>query len=165
MGLHIYYDPPPQSLTRGQVSRTYCYGSGLQIAAFRYSLTGRYKWSEDEFTKTHSHCPDPYDVSPDAPAPRSPDEAHRFWEQAYAASQSMPDQTITVPWITASKWTARGTEFSVSAEISGLLSEYGPGVYTVLLWGELDGEDVPISEYSIFYGVEPPDTYNPGQWK
>ena len=165
LGMQLFYDPPPHPLTQGQVSRTYCYSSGLQIAAFRYPLTVRYKWSENEFTTTHSSCPDPYDVPPDAPAPRSPDEAHRFWEQAYAASQAKGERTITVPWITASKWTARGTEFSVSAEISGLLSEYGPGVYTVRLWGQLDGEDVLISEYSIFYGVEPPDTYNPGQSK
>ena len=40
LGLQIYYDPPPHSLTRGQVSRTYCYDSGLQIAALRYPLTG-----------------------------------------------------------------------------------------------------------------------------
>ena len=33
---------PPHALTRGQVTRTYCYGSGLQIAALlRKPLTGR----------------------------------------------------------------------------------------------------------------------------
>ena len=35
LGLQLFYDPTPHSLTRGQVSRTYCYDSGLQIAAFR----------------------------------------------------------------------------------------------------------------------------------
>ena len=165
LGLQIYYDPPPHSLTRGQVSWTYCYDSGLQIAAFRYPLTGNSFWTEDKFTKRYSPCPDPYDVSPVAPAPRSHDEANRFWQQAYAASQSKKEQTITVPWITASKWTARGTDFSVTANIGKLLSKHGPGVYTVLLWGEMNGEDVPISQYSIFYEVAPPDTYNPGLWK
>ncbi len=165
LGLQIYYDPPPHSLTRGQVSRTYCYDSGLQIAALRYPLTGNSFWSEDEFTKRYSPCPDPYDVSPEVPAPRSPDEAHRFWEQAYAASQTQRERTVTVPWVTASKWMARGTDFSITANVSKLLSKYGPGVYTVLLWGEVDGEDVPISEYSIFHEIEPPDTYNPDIWK
>ena len=165
LGVQIYYDPPPHSLTRGQVSRTYCYDSGLQIAALRYPLTGNSFWSENEFTKRYSPCPDPYDVSPEAPAPRSPDEAHRFWEQAYAASQTQRERTVTVPWVTASKWMARGTDFSITANVSKLLSKYGPGVYTVLLWGEVDGEDVPISEYSIFHEIEPPDTYNPDIWK
>ena len=161
LGLQIYYDPPPHALTRGQVSRTYCYDSGLQIAALRYPLTGNSFWSEDEFTKRYSPCPDPYDVSPEAPAPRSHDEAHRFWQQAYAASQAQRERTVIVPWVTASKWTARGTDFSITANVSKLLSKYGPGVYTVLLWGEVGGEDVPISEYSIFHEIEPPDTYNP----
>lgn len=165
LGLQIYYDPPPHSLTRGQVSRTYCYDSGIQIAAFRYPLTGNSFWSEDEFTKRHLPCPDPYDVPPNAPGPRSHDESHRFWEQAYAASQSMPDQTITVPWITASKWTARGTDFAVTANIGKLLSKYGPGIYTILVWSEIAGDDVPISEYSIFHKAEPPNTYNPDLWK
>ena len=165
LGVQIYYDPPPHSLTRGQVSRSYCYDSGLQIAALRYPLTGNSFWTEAEFTDRYSSCPDPYDVPPEAPAPRSHDEAHRFWEQAYAASQAQREQTVTVPWITASKWTARGTEFSVTANVSKLLSKYGPGVYTVLLWGDMGGEDVPISQYSIFHEIEPPDTYNPDLWK
>ena len=165
LGLQLFYDPTPHSLTRGQVSRTYCYDSGLQIAAFRYSLTGNSYWTEDEFTKTFSPCSDPYDVSPDAPAPRSYDEAHRFWEQAYAASQARPLQIITVPWISASQWTAAGTDFSVTAAVGDLLSRYGPGVYTILLWGKVGEEDVPISQYSIFYEVEPSDTYNPDLWK
>ena len=165
LGLQIYYDPPPHSLTRGQVSRTYCYDSGLQIAALRYPLTDNSFWSENDFTKRYSPCPDPYDVSPEAPAPRSHDEAHRFWQQAYAASQAQRAQTVTVPWVTASKWMARATDFSITANVSKLLTKYGPGVYTVLLWGEVGGEDVPISEYSIFHEIEPPDTYNPDLWK
>ena len=165
LGLQIYYDPPPHSLTRGQVSRTYCYDLGRQIAAFRYPLTGNSFWRNDEFKTTYSPCPNPYDVASDAPAPKSHDEAHEFWERAYVASQDQKEETITVPWITASEWTARGTDFSITADIRDLLDEHGPGVYTILLWGEMDGEDVPISEYSIFYEVEPPDTYNPDFWK
>ena len=165
LGLQLYYDLPPHSLTRGQVSRTYCYDSGLQIAAFRYPLTGNSYWTEDEYTRTDQPCPDPYDVSPGAPAPSSHDEAHRFWEQAYRASQTRPLQIITVPWITASQWTAAGTDFSVTVDVGELLSKYGPGVYTILLWGIIGGEDVPIAQYSIFYEVEPPDGYNPDLWQ
>ena len=165
LGLQLYYDPPPHSLTRGQVSRTYCYDNGLLIAAFRYPLTGNRYWPEDEYSTIRSPCPNPYNVSPDAPAPRSPDEGHRLWEQAYAASQFRSSQSITVPWITASAWTALSLDFTVTADLSELLSKYGPGVYTILLWGKVDGEDVPISQYSIFYEVVPPDTYNPVQWE
>ncbi len=165
LNLQIYYDPPPHSLTRGQVSRTYCYTSGLPIAAFRYPLTRNYSWTEDEFTTTYSTCPGPYDVPPDALAPRSPDEAHEFWQKAYDASQDRKEQRITVPLMTASEWTARGKDFSVTGDVSELLEQYGPGVYTILLWGKVGGEDVPVSEYSIFYEVEPPGSYNPDLWQ
>ncbi len=160
MGLQLYFDPPPHALTRGQVSRTYCYDSGFKVAAFRYPLTGRSYWSEDEFTTTHSRCSDPYDISPESPGPRSASEAHQFWFEAYSASQIRIPQRITGPWITASEWTARGDEFAVVVDISDLLAKHGPGVYTMLLWGEIDGEDVPVSEHSMFYQVDPPDTYD-----
>ena len=64
LGIQIYFDPPPQELTRGQVSRTYCYDSGRQVAALREPLTGGSYWTEDEFIKLYSPCPNPYDVSP-----------------------------------------------------------------------------------------------------
>ena len=193
--LQIYYDPPPRPLTVGQVTRTYCYDSGIQVAGFRYpltnidltefglsdvnlndvsvnevslsdvSLTDASIWAENEFTTTYSPCRDPYDQPPESPAPSSYEEARRFWEEAYSASLGKQDQAIAVPWITASKWTALGTNFSVTGNISKLLSKHGPGVYTILLWGYVDGEKAAISQYSIFHQVNPPDTYNPERWK
>ena len=161
LGVQIFYDPPPQSLTRGQISRTFCYSPGIPIADLRYPSAIDFPWTEHEFTVSHSPCLDPYAIPPEAPAPRSYDEAYIFWEQAQAANEARGDYTVTVPWITASEWVAQGTEFSVTADISALLSWYGPGVYTVLLWGVTGTEDVAISEYSIFYEVDPPDTYSP----
>ena len=160
LGVQIYYDPPPHTLTRGQVSRTYCYSLGLSIASLRPPLSGGWFYDEDEYTTTHKPCPDPYDVPPDAPAPQSHDESHRFWQAAYDASQSREERTIIVPWVTARSWRADGASFEVNADIGGLLSRYGNGVYTVLVWAALGGEDLVISEYSIFHGVTPPDTYN-----
>ncbi len=167
LGVQIYYDPPPHELTRGQVSRTYCYGSGRQIAALREPLTGNQHWTTDEFFKPYNPCPDPYDVSPDASAPRSHNQAHTYWEQAYQASKKREEQTITVPWITATEWElivdwdVSDISFAVEADISEVLNKYGNGVYTVTVWGKIDGEDAVISEYSIFYGITPPNTYTP----
>ena len=50
LGVDIYYDPPPHELTGGQVTRTYCYDSGRQVASLREPLTGGYYWPTDEFT-------------------------------------------------------------------------------------------------------------------
>lgn len=164
LGVQIYYDPPPHTLTRGQVSRTYCYDSGLQIASLRWPLTGNWYYDEDEFPKTYEKCPDPYEVPADAPAPRSPDEANAFWEAAYQASQLSSGVPIIVPWITALEWTATADVFAVRSDISDLLSRHGDGVYSITVWGVIDGEHVIISDYSIFHGVTPPDTYDPSRY-
>ncbi len=159
LGIQIYYDPPPHALTRGQVTRTYCYGSGLQIAALREPLTGGAYWTTDSYVTTHNPCPDPYDVPADARGPRSHDESHRFWKAAYDLSQKLIERPTIVPWITARKWSVREGAFSVTAGLSDLISEHGDGVYTILVWGKLGIEDKVVSEYSIFHGVTPPDTY------
>ena len=162
LDLQIYFDPPPHPLTRGQLSRTFCYDTGLHVASIRYPLSGRTYWNEHGFEKTYSPCLDPYYLPQDAPAPRSHEEAREYWEMAYEASQNRTEWSLTIPLITASEWTARDTTFSVTADIGPLLDHHGPGVYTVLIWSEMAGEDVPVSQYSIFHRIEPPDTYNPG---
>ena len=162
LGVQIYYDPTPYGLARGQVARTYCYDSGRPAASLRWPLTGGYRWTTDTFSQTYEPCPSPYDVAVDAPAPRSPSEAHRAWQEAYNASQSRKSQSITVPWITASEWTASGTAFAVKVNISDILNRHGDGVYTVIVWGDVGGTREVISQYSIFHGVTPPDTYGAG---
>ena len=88
LGVQLYYDPPPSRLTPGQVARTYCYDGGRPVASFREPLTGGSFWTSDRYTTSYDPCPDPYDVPADAPAPRSPEEADRLWQQAYTASRS-----------------------------------------------------------------------------
>ena len=157
LGVQIFYDPPPHSLTRGQLTRTYCYDSGLLVAALRRPLTGNSYWPEDEFTQIYEPCPDPYDLPADAPAPRSHDDAHEFWQAAYDASQSRVGVPITVPWITASEWQMTSISFSVKANIGSV----PPGVYTITVWAPLGDESEVISNYSIFHGLTPPGTYDP----
>lgn len=162
LGVHVYYDSQAHELTRGQVARTYCYDNGRPVASLRWPLTGGYRWTTDRFSQTYKPCPSPYDVAVDAPAPRSPSEAHRAWQEAYNASQSRKSQSINVPWITASEWKARDMSFAVKADISEILNRHGDGVYTVIVWGNVGGTKEVISQYSIFHGVTPPDTYSPG---
>ena len=152
LGVQIYYDPPVYALTRGQISRTYCLKSGIQIAGLRQPLQGNWYYDSDFFSRVSSDpaCPDPYDVPPDAPPPKSVEESHDFWQQAYDASQINIETAITVPWITATEWVAAGRRFSIRADIKDLLAQHGDGVYTVIVWGEINGKDVPISKYSIF---------------
>ena len=157
LGVQIYYDPPPHPLTRGQVSRTYCYDSGRLAAALRRPLTGNSYWTENEFEIDYDPCPNPYHIDPDAPAPRSPDEAHDFYQAAYDASQDRQGVSVAVPWITASEWRVAANAFSVKAD----LGDVPPGVYTIVVWAPIASEREVVSEYSIFHGITPPDTYTP----
>lgn len=156
LGVQIYYDRPPQRLTLGQLARTYCYDGGVQAASLREPLTGGWFYPEDEYSTTQSTCPDPYDVAPTAPAPKSHSEANAFWQSAYDASQSSPPRSVIVPWITARAWDISATEFSVVADIGQVLRQHGPGVYTVTLWADIGGIREPVSEYSVFYMVDIP---------
>ena len=160
LGVQVFYDPPPGTLTRGQLARTYCYNNGLQVAGLREPLSGGSYWPTDSFTKTEWLCPDPYDVPDTAAGPRTANEADRFWQEAYMASQTKPSQTVTVPWVTAREWYVTSNSFSVRADLKKVLAKHGDGVYTVLIWAKSGGEDVVISQYSIFHEIEPSDTYS-----
>ena len=150
LGIQLYYDPPARSLTPGQLSRTYCYTYGPHIVSLRPPLREDWFYSEDYFVEMYETCPDPYEIPSDIPAPISPRQANRLWQEAYDESKSSDPVSVTVTWITASEWTARGDVFSVRADIGHVLNEYGNGVYSIVVWAPLDGEEVIVSEYSLF---------------
>ena len=55
-----------------------------------------------------------------------------------------------VPWVTSEIWDVSSNSFIVKANIADILNEYGNGVFTVVVWATLDGEDISVSEYKIF---------------
>lgn len=156
LSVTVYYGPPPEPLTRGQLSRTYCYGNGERIARLRRPLGSGSSYSEDEITVkvTSKPCPDPYDIPAEAPPPMSADAARSNWEQARDASREVVGREVTFPWITADQWAIDGDTFNISADISDLINRHGDGVYTILLSGNIDGQRAPISEYSIFVAAK-----------
>ena len=158
--IQLFYDPPPHSLTRGQLSRTYCYGLGMPVAYVRKPLTGGSYYPKDTLRTTYTPCTSPYDVSQDAPAPRSPNESHAHWRQAYAANQSKEKVPAVMQAATASVWRVGSTRFRITASLSKTLRKHGPGVYTVVLWGVVGGDVEIISEYSIFHDIPRPNGYD-----
>lgn len=153
LGIQIRYDPPPHDLARGQVARTYCYDAGIPAALVRPPLPPNYHYTDDTYTMTATHCPDPYGVPEDAPAPSSYQEAHEL--HGLVSSQRVPSASYEVRWYDASEWVVDGGKFEASVDISEALLRYGPGVYTVVIWGVADGESVTISRYSIFHHTGP----------
>ena len=162
----ISYSPPPQQITAGQVARVYSSDTGLRVAAIRRPAGEGYSWPTHEYTRKYNPCPRPYDIPADVPPPMSAGEASDLHDEAKAICFALETDKeggteITVPWITASQWDVEGDTFAVAADVSEVIKSHGNGLYTVVLWGELDGKDVSISEYVIFYGVIPPNTYYP----
>ena len=162
----MFYDSPPSDLTAGQISRVYSSEDGLRAAAIRRPAAEGRRWTSHEYTRMHNPCPSPYDFPTDTRAPQSPGEATEFHNAArekcleIGADQDGGEE-ITVPWITASGWEVQGNSFTVTADLSEVVGRHGNGLYKIVVWGELNGEDVGISEYVIFHGVQRPATYDP----
>ncbi len=156
----LYYDPPPYPLTGGQLSRTYCYNLGRPIAYVREPLTGGRYYDSDALSTSFTACPDPYDVPHDALAPQSINESHSHWREVYKASQSLGEVPAVMQAVTASGWRTGSSSFRITASLSKVLRKHGPGVYTVVLWGDVGGETEIISEYSIFHEIPRPEGYD-----
>ena len=160
----IVYDPAPRRLSAGQLARTYCYGHGELVGAF--IPPSRLLRDKFEFTRTleEPECVDPYDIGGSAAEPESQAESIMMFEESKVRSEQLRETELTLVFRKAEELTAGGREFSLRADVSGLLEEHGPGVYTVVLIAELEempkGEpDTVISEYSIFHEVRASGEY------
>ncbi len=159
LGVQIYYDPTPHNLTLGQVSRTYCYDSGMLVTSLRPQLDGGWYYPSDTFIRTsHERCPDPYDIPPDAPAPTSPDEAYGIYIEVANAIAFSTSKVL--PWTDSHTMTTSGDAFEVKADISKTIQKYGSGVYTIVVWGVAHNEDVVIADVALFYDAELGNTYH-----
>ena len=158
LGVGIYWDPPPERLSAGQLAHTYCEDPGLIVAALHPPAPEgeEYVSWQPSFEATYQRCPSPYDVPQDAPAPTSAQDSDALWREAYQATFAVPPQAVTVPWIIASTWRADGERFAAEADLGELLMQHGSGIYTVELWAAVDGEPAVIAEYAVFHGIELP---------
>lgn len=147
LAVQVRHDPPPSPLMPGQLQRTSCYSSGRAIAALRPPLPPGSNYTEDEFRLQVSDCPDPHALSPNLPPAQSYEEASSFKDDA---GQTQSASTRTGVWITAEHWDVGSNRARVAADLSDLLRSAGGGVYTVFVWGAVNGVRTPIAEYSIF---------------
>ena len=108
-------------------------------------------------------CIDPYRLEQSAAEPESQAESSRIFEESKEESLRLRETEITLNIRKARELTVDDREFSLAADVSELLGEHGPGVYTLVLLASLEGgpgeRDTVISEYSIFHGVRAPGGY------
>ena len=168
LSIAVNYDPPPTQLTTGQIARVYSSDTGIRVAAIRPPTGEGRRWTSDESTRRYNPCLLPYDVPADSPPPTSRAEASALYDGARAACEEVRANEdggveITYPRITTEDWNVERNAFDISADLSEVIAEHGPGIYVIRMWGALNGQDVLISEYAIFYEVTPPSTYDPPQ--
>ena len=161
----VFYDPPPDNLTAGQIARVYSSEDGLRVAAIRRPAGEGRRWNSQEYTRMYNPCPSPYDFPANSRAPQSSGESTEFYRAAREKCLEIRadeggGEEITVQWITASKWEVQGDSFTVEADLSGIVGRHGRGLYKITIWGELNGGDVGISEYVIFHGIQRPTIYD-----
>ena len=137
--LGVWYERSPHPLSLGQLDVTYCYSVGdIPAAVVRPPLPLNSYYPDDSAYYEWEACEDPYLA--DAQSPRAPDPL--------PASTTV--RSTTVPLVTADEWEVEERDFTVEADLSQVLSNNGSGVYTVLVWGEAEGDPVIISKYPIF---------------
>ena len=160
VNIQIYFDPPLQPLTRGQLSYTYSLCNPIRAGYLVKPLSvGSYYTSPEIETETQEHpCIDPYQTDPNRPAPTNPNEAHLAWANAKTASAIAPPIEIENRRIIAEHLDVSGSRFNIRANLTPILRKNGPGIYTVTLWGKPLHmmEPAPLSEQSIFWQTIPP---------
>ena len=133
----LVYDRKPETLTQGQLAQTNCYSYGGIIG----SLFSPALPLQDDFEYTETveqpQCPDPYKIGSTAGRPGSRGEMVKAWEEAREKSQRVRESEISIYATKARELTAEGDHFALAADLTGLLEEHGPGVYTVILMASL----------------------------
>ena len=158
--VQIAYDPPPRYLTAGQLAHTYALCPPVAVAHLVEPLPrgAYYAAAEVREELTWQKCVDPYQTPEDHPRPDSASAANKALTVAMAASDAPAPIRTGSRRITADHMEITADRFDVRADLSPILGQYGPGIYTVRLWGRPHhvAEPVPLSEQPIFWLTAPP---------
>ena len=117
-----------------------------------------YAGSEVREQLTWQKCVDPYETPADHPRPDSRSAANKALTMAMAASDAPAPVRTESLRIIADRMEITANRFDVRADLSPILDQYGPGIYTVRLWGRPHhvAEPTLLSERSIFRLTAPP---------
>ena len=158
LSVAVFYHPTLRKFNRGHLARTACVNSEPMVASIRRPPRPGAFYSSDEFTREYGFCRSPYDLPADLPEPETKDEARALKDQTRDLSRDVLTFEDMGARITATVWGVDGDSFHVEANIGPVLDERGPGVYTIRVWANINGNAEAVSEYAIFHETEPPDT-------
>ena len=144
----VTWDPPLAEYIRGQVSQTYCHSPGRPVAYIRRPLPVGFYWLEEESREMGwERCPAPWDADPNLQLPVNEDEINQLFQQIRNGFRLR--ETVEVDLVTADIWQAEAGNFRIEADLNRVIQTHGPGIYSMILWGEVDGESVALTTYAI----------------
>ena len=151
----IWYGQPPHPLTLGQLDATHSYLVGQEPATFLLKpAPPGFHWSATDLLPTPYTWTtgiDPYTVDPETA------RIVRYISGIPVPRRILPSLRMAlVPWTVAETLELSDAAFGVKADISEIVDERGPGVYTVVIWGDNAGELIPLTNYSVFVDTQPP---------
>lgn len=161
----IEYHPPTHRLTAGQLVGTYCLEPDIHVGKlldpldegwyYTDSETGREYTDYTSYTWENSQCVNPYELPADRPTPASWEEASAQHAAAIELAGAMPDEESVAYAIVSERLdiSSDGRTFNIRADLSPILSHYGPGIYTLTIWATTP--DTYIAEYPIWWHIDP----------
>lgn len=176
LGFTLYYDRLPQNLTVNQLTHAYCSDTGVGAAV----LVTRADFGKYVYTIEEPECDHPYDLSPTT----NRITPYQLWQLQNPGCYFLPgnDQptclpqpiplveppcffdcpppTGNTPEVLMDRYAVKSGVFAVTSDISEILDEHGPGVYTLAISGVAKTrsyltEEAILGYYSIFYQVPP----------
>jgi uncharacterized protein YkwD len=141
--IQVWYDQLPHPLTLGQLDKTYTYSLGKPAVFIRPPPPPRSYYTESVSTFSREVYPDPYNIPPNTP---------RLPQSGASTLETLPSSRVaeTVRWVDATQWNISGDSFAIRADLSQIVTDFGPGVYTVVIWTDAGDESLDLTNYSIF---------------
>ena len=144
----VTWDPPLANYTRGQVFQTFCYSSGRPVAYIPRPLPTGFYWLEGETREMDwERCPAPWDADPNLQLPGNEDEIDRLRQRIRDGFRIR--KRVDVALVTANIWQVEADLFRIEADLNRVIQTHGPGIYSMVLWGDVDGESVALTRYAI----------------
>ncbi|MYD91350.1 MAG: SH3 domain-containing protein [Caldilineaceae bacterium SB0662_bin_9] len=146
--IQITWDPPLNEYSKGQVSQTYCSGTERPVAYIRRPLSAGFFWQGGERQEMDwERCPAPWDADPNLQLPADRAEIDQLSQRIRNGYRIR--ETVEVALVTAEVWQAEAGFFRIEADLNSVVQTHGPGIYSVILWGRIDGVMEALTKYAI----------------
>ena len=158
--VEIGYDTGPTPLARSQLSKTnaLCHPRIVGAIWAEPPRDGLGRGPTPKTVMQRFGCRDPHRNPRGAAPPENAGEARAHWEEARNAGYILREYPVEVHRIAPEVREIEPRSFRLQADLGPILRSYGPGIYSITLWGvpQRMGRSIVLSNQSIFWKTSPP---------